>query len=208
MRTVTFYLGPTTGLTSRQLTITRRMRAGDDSAPAAQHDADAGAVETVSVDLPNNTLWQAKLVDTRTSGEEADPQILNFHTGELQFPGPAATNTDSLFRILSMEDLSSSQSSSSSSVSSSSVSSQSSVSSSSSESSSSSSSSSVSSSSTGSSSSASSYGSSQSSSSSSSQSASSVSSSSVSSQSSVSSSSVSSSSSASSASSSSASSQT
>ena len=81
MKSVLFYLGPTTGFAARQLTITRRMRAGDDSEPAAEHDADAGANETVSVDLPDNQLWQAVLVDTRTSGEESEKQILNFHTG-------------------------------------------------------------------------------------------------------------------------------
>ena len=116
MRKVNFYLGPMLSVAARQLTITRFHRAGDDSAPSAQHNADAGAVETVAVDLPHDTIWQAKLVDTLSGGEVSDPQILNFHTGELQFPGPVAEN--GFFRVMSMEDLSSSSSQSSSSSSS------------------------------------------------------------------------------------------
>lgn len=147
MKNVTFYLGPTGSLSARQLTITRMYRAGDDSAPSAQHNADAGAVEEVTVALPDNTIWVAKLVDTRTSGETSDPQLLYFHTGSLQFPGPQPNHGNaSLFRVTSMEDLSSSSSSSSQSSSSSSSSSSESSSSSSSESSSNSSSASSSSS--------------------------------------------------------------
>ena len=119
MKKVHFYLGPATALSTRQLTITRFHRAGDDSAPAAAHNADAGAAnETVAVDLADATLWQAKLVDTTSGGEVADPVLLNFHTGDLQAPGPKSA--DGFLQILHMEDLSSSSSSSSSSQSSSS----------------------------------------------------------------------------------------
>lgn len=209
MKNVTFHLGPAIGLASRTLTVRRMMRAGDDSQPAAAHNADAGAAaESVVVSLASNTIWQAQLQDVKATGESLPVQVIQFHTGSLQHLGPKATQPDgSEFRIYAMEDLSSSSSVSSSSQSSSSPSSASSVSSSSSESSSSSSASSSSSSSSESSSSQSSASSASSQSSSSSVSSSSVSSSSASSQSSVSSSSVSSSSSISSASSSSASSQ-
>lgn len=119
-KSVLFYLGPTTGLASRQLTIVREMRAGDDTAPSAAYDSDVGAVETASVTLADNTIWHAKLVDTRTSGEEATPQTLIFNTLELQFPGKAKLNSNSFLRVLAMEDNSSSSSTSSSSTSSSS----------------------------------------------------------------------------------------
>lgn len=206
-KVVTFGLGTPNGLTSRTLTVRRMMRAGDDSLPAAEHSADAGAAtEFVDVTLPDNTIWQAQLADVKTSGESLPVQVIQFHTGELQHLGPKASQPDgSGFHVYAMQDISSSSSVSSSSASSSSQSSQSSVSSSSSPSSSASSSSASSVSSSQSSSSPSSYSSSSSSASSSSSESSSVSSSSVSSASSVSSSSVSSSSSASSASSSSAS---
>ena len=123
-KNVTFYLGSTAGLSARQLTITRMYRAGDDSAPSAQHNADAGAVDNVTVVLPDNTIWQAKLVDTRSSGEASEPQLIHFNTGELQFPGKSNQGgNSSLFAVLAMEDLSSSSSSSSQSSSSSSSSS-------------------------------------------------------------------------------------
>lgn len=158
-KNVIFNLGPSTGLATRQLTITRMHLAGDDTAPAASHNADAGAVTDVTVVLADNTIWQAILVDTLTAGEVKPNQVLNFNTGSLLHLGPKASQPDgSDFYVLSMEDLSSSSSSSSvSSSSSSSVSSSSSssVSSSSSSSISSSSSSSVSSSSVSSSSSSS-----------------------------------------------------
>lgn len=147
MKNVTFYLGPAVGLSQRQLTITRFHRAGDDSAPAAAHNADAGSTaESATVALPDGTVFQAKLVDTKTSGEVSDPDILNFQTGDLQFPGPKSGDR---LAILSMEDLSSSSSSSSQSSSSSSSQSSSSSESSSSQSSSSSSASSSSSSQSG-----------------------------------------------------------
>ena len=115
-KNVTFHLGPTTGLASRQLTITRHYRAGDDAAPAAEVNLAAGVVEGATVELPDNTLWQAVLVDTRTSGETSQNQTINFHTGTLQFPGPRTSHglgmSASQFSILSMEDLSSSSSSS------------------------------------------------------------------------------------------------
>ena len=119
-KNVTFGLGQAVGLASRLLTITRMYRAGDDSAPAAEVTATlAGSDESSTQTLPDNTIWQATLVDTKSTGEESDPDILNFHTGELQFPGP---KTGDRLCILSMEDLSSSSSSSSSSVSTSSIS--------------------------------------------------------------------------------------
>ena len=154
MKNVTFNLGPSTGLSTRTLVITRHMRAGDDSAPAAQHNADAGVVTSVVVALPDNQIWQAVLTDVMTAGETRPVQVLSFHTGSLQYLGPKASGGDgSEFYVLHMEDLSSS--SSSSSTSSSSLSSSSSASSSSSSSRSSSSPSSSSSSSPSSSSSSS-----------------------------------------------------
>ena len=113
-RNVTFYLGKGgTHLASRELVITRHMRAGDDSAPSAAYDnaAIGNTTETVTVALADNTLWQAVLTDTEVGGAESTPDILNFHTGSLQFPGPG---TGDRLSILSMEDLSSSSSESSS----------------------------------------------------------------------------------------------
>jgi hypothetical protein len=147
MKNVTFNLGPTVGLDTRVLVITRHMRAGDDAPVSPYHNADAGAVASVVVALPDNQIWSAVLTDTMTAGEVRPPQLLNFHTGELQYLGPRAS-VGGEFYILHMEDLSSSSSSS--------VSSESSLSSSSLSSSSSHSSSSLSSSSSHSSSSASS----------------------------------------------------
>lgn len=65
---VTFQLGPATGRSARQLTITRVTKAGDDAAPAAEVDTDVGAVTTTSQQLPVKERWTAKLVDTLTSG--------------------------------------------------------------------------------------------------------------------------------------------
>ena len=112
-KNVTFSLGPAVGLASRQLTITRHNRAGDDTLPlTATHDADAGSTATyVTVALADNTLWQAVLVDTNATGVESEPDILNFHTGSLQFPGPRSGDR---LAVYSMEDLSSSSSSPSS----------------------------------------------------------------------------------------------
>jgi hypothetical protein len=121
MKRVNIYLGPVIALASRTLIITRQHRAGDDAAPSAEHSADAGAVENVSVNLPSNTIWQATLADVLSSGESPPLKVLNFHTGELQYNGPVSD--DGLFRVVSMEDLSSSSSSSSQSSSSSSSSS-------------------------------------------------------------------------------------
>ena len=106
---VTFDLGESAGTTTRQLTITRFMRAGDDTAPAAESDADAGANNTVAITLLDNEIWQAVLVDTLTGGGTRDQKVLNFHTGSVQFPGPKGEHLS----ILHMEDLSSSSSSSS-----------------------------------------------------------------------------------------------
>jgi len=153
-KNVTFYLGPAVGLSARQLTITRMLRSGDDSAPSAEVDATlAGSAESSTQELPDNDIYQAKLVDTKTTGEVSAPSLFTFTTGELQFPGPGVQPSEGLFRILSMEDLSSSSSSSSQSSSSSSSSSSQSSSSQSSSSSSSQSSSSSSSQSSSSSSS-------------------------------------------------------
>lgn len=168
MKRVTFYLGPAVNLSNRRLTITRMERAGDDDLPLSSQvdDVIGGSTENVTHTLPDNTIWQAKLVDTRSSGEESTPDYLNFNTGSLQFPGPKSGDR---LAILSMEDMSSSSSASSSSSSSSSASSISTSSistSSSSQSTSSSSSSSISTSSSSSSQSSSSASSSSSSSSS------------------------------------------
>jgi hypothetical protein len=86
--------------------------AGDVPPLTPLHDVTlSGSAENYSVVLPANTPLQAKLVDTRTSGEVSVPTTLNFHTGELQFPGPGASYGNLLFGVLSMEDKSSSSSS-------------------------------------------------------------------------------------------------
>lgn len=119
---VTFYLGPAVNLSNRRLTITRMARAGDDSLPLNPqvNNLLAGTAENVTQTLPDDTIWEAKLVDTRSSGEESDPDYLRFNTGSLQFPGKKSGDR---LAILSMEDMSSSSSLSSSSLSSSSSSS-------------------------------------------------------------------------------------
>jgi hypothetical protein len=131
---VTFYLGPGgTHLASRSLVVTRMMGAGDDSAPAAEYSnaAIGNTTTTVTVTLPGSNIWQAVLQDTGADSTTGVPQVLNFHTGSLQFPGPGKSDVD--FRILTMLDESSSSLSlSSSSWSSTSLSSSSSQSSSSS----------------------------------------------------------------------------
>jgi hypothetical protein len=154
-KNVTLNLGPTAGLSARQLTIRPHPEAGHDTIPvAAAFDSDVGAVETAIVNLADNEIWSAVLVDTMTAGEVRPPQSLIFNTGSLQYLGPEASSPNtSEFYVLHMEDLSSQ--SSSSSLSSSSLSSSSSASSSSLSSSSLSSSSSASSSSQSSSSSSS-----------------------------------------------------
>ncbi len=122
-KNVTFNLGPTAGLNTRTLTVRRMQRAGDDVAPAADHGpTDAGAVTTVTVELPDNTIFQATLADVMTQGATARPlQKIQFHTGDLLHLGPEASQpSSSRFAVLDMEDLSSSSSVSSSSVSSSS----------------------------------------------------------------------------------------
>lgn len=155
MKRVTFYLGPAVSLTSRRLTITRARVAGDDNAPSALISSTlSGNAESSSQLLPNGFMWEAKLVDTRDTGEVGEPMLLRFTTNELTFPGKACSDERSLFRILHMEDISSSSSSSSQSSSSSESSSSQSSSSDSSSSQSSSSSSSASSESSSSSSSA------------------------------------------------------
>ena len=119
---VNFYLGPALGLTSRTVTITRMYRAGDDAPPAAAYGPTnvGGSATTLSVSLDDNVIYQAKLIDVLTGGGTSAPDILNFHTGDLQFPGP---RSDDRLQILSMEDESSASSSNSSTSSSSSASS-------------------------------------------------------------------------------------
>lgn len=135
MKNVTFYLGPASDLTSRTLTIVELMRAGQDNETTHVTAVLAGTAETTTQECPDNRVLQAKLVDVTNGGVSSVTDVLNFQTGDLQFPGPKSGDRLS---ILSMEDLSSSSSSSSeSSQSSSSSSSESSMSSSSSSSSSS-----------------------------------------------------------------------
>ncbi len=114
-KNVTFQLGPATNLSARQLTITRMPDAANANY-GAQIDTDVGAVTTTTQILPDNILWQATLVDTHSDGSTSETDVLNFHTGSLQFPGPSSGDRLS---IQSMEDLSSSSSSSSASSSSS-----------------------------------------------------------------------------------------
>lgn len=115
---VNFDLGLATGLTSRRLVITRMYRAGDDSAPTAEIDTTLGAVTNTSQSLPDNTIWQAQLIDVLSAGGGTGvTDILNFHTGTRQHPGPRSGDR---LNITSMEDQSSSSSVSSSSQSSSS----------------------------------------------------------------------------------------
>jgi len=126
MRNVTFYLGPANGLAQRVLQIRQISVAGQDTAPALAVDVTLGAVDNTTQALADGLMWQAVLTDTTATGEVSTPQIINFHTGFLQFPGPESLDDGTFFRILHMEDLSSSSSSSSaSSASSSSWSSQS-----------------------------------------------------------------------------------
>jgi hypothetical protein len=153
MKNVTFYLGPALApLATRTLVITRMPDAAND-AYAAAHNADAGVVDTVTVALASNLIFQAVLTDVLDGGETLNADVLNFHTGDLANPGPRSGDR---LQVAFMEDLSSSSSSSSSNSSSSQSSSSSSSQSSSSSSQSSSSSSSQSSSSSSSQSSSSS----------------------------------------------------
>jgi hypothetical protein len=109
---VTFYLGPVGAATVRTLTVTRMRGAGDDSAITPDHNADAGAVNNVSVNLDDNRMYQAQLVDELATGETSDADILNFHTGSLQFPGPKSGDR---LQVVAMEEQSTSSSSHSSS---------------------------------------------------------------------------------------------
>ena len=119
MKNVTFNLGPSDGITARQLTIRRMPGAGDDTIPIApQYDQDEGAVSVATVALPDNQMWQAVLVDTGPGGVDRPGQVLNFHTGSLTYLGPTANEPEgSQFGILDTDDLSSSSSSSVSSIS-------------------------------------------------------------------------------------------
>lgn len=123
---VTFALGPTTGLVSRQLTITRIPGAGDNVPMDAHYDTNVGLVESASVDLQDNRLWQAVLVDHLSDGSQRPAQIVNFNTGSLQYVQKQADHdreSGSSFYILNMIDKSSSSSQSASSLSSSTLSS-------------------------------------------------------------------------------------
>lgn len=124
-KNVTFELGPSTGLASRTLVIRPHAGAGDDSEPSTVHNADAGANETVTVSgLADNQMFVARLSDVLTTGEARPVQQISFHTSSLLHLGPAATFPHgSKFRVLDMEDESSSSSSVSSSSSSASTSS-------------------------------------------------------------------------------------
>ena len=117
---VTIYLGPAIGLTNRRLQIRRMHRATDMLVtPALTYNGNlTGTDESVTITLADNVLWQAALKDYKTTGEVSRVDVLNFHTGSLQFPGPRSNDR---LRIYSMEDVSST-SSASSSVSSSSIS--------------------------------------------------------------------------------------
>lgn len=120
---VTFGLGVAPSqLATRTLTITRMPDADNDAYNPVYGPTDQGVVDNATVELADNQIFQAKLVDALDTGEESAPDILNFQTGTLQFPGPKSGDRLS---ILFMEDMSSS---SSSSLSSSSVSSASSIS--------------------------------------------------------------------------------
>lgn len=117
-KNVVFYLGPAVGLSARQLTITR-MPDASNASYSATVDSDVGANTSTTQALADNIIYQAKLVDTKSTGEVSSTKIINFHTGSLQFPGPFS-GEDPNFYIYAMEDLSSSSSSSSSQSSSSS----------------------------------------------------------------------------------------
>lgn len=122
MKNCVFYLGPASGLNERELIITRMHDASDGtSSPAATSSQQlAGDTTFVTVALDDNKMWQATLQDKKTTGEVGRKHVLNFHTGSLQFPGPACNPSESFFRLYAIEDLSSSSSSSSQSSSSSS----------------------------------------------------------------------------------------
>ena len=101
---VTVHLGPAASLTSRLFKVTRHAKAGDDTMPTPTvNETLAGDVETVSFTVPANQIWRIELTDTRLSGEVSELEILYFHTGSLQFPGPRQQRIN----ILSMEECSS-----------------------------------------------------------------------------------------------------
>ena len=112
MKNVTFGLGVApASLNNRQLTIRPIPLTGQEPPIASVHDANAGATATsVTVALASNTQFQAVLIDTLDGGEISDPDVLNFQTGDLLFPGPKSGDRLS---VVAMEDLSSSSSSTS-----------------------------------------------------------------------------------------------
>ncbi len=109
---VRFDLSPAGAATVRTLTIRPIPGAGDDIPGTPVYGpTDEGAVAFATVELPENRLLQATLVDQLAGGETSKTDVLSFHTGSLQFPGPQGLDRLS---IASMEDMSSSSSSSSS----------------------------------------------------------------------------------------------
>ncbi len=143
---VTFYLGPGGAhLSFRKLRVTRMMRAGDATRPyrAFSNNNIANTTEIIQVDIPINQIYEAELTDIRPDGTRSNVDVLHFHTGELQFPGPRTADrlsvimmefesSSSLSSISTSSSSLSSISTSSSSLSSSSLSSLSSISTSSS----------------------------------------------------------------------------
>jgi hypothetical protein len=114
-KNVIFFLGYAPagkGLASRSLVVTRMKKAGDDGTinPLYSNAAIGGTDEFVSVPLTDNQIWEAKHFDTKSTGEVSETEVLHFHTGSLQFPGPRVQGSE--FRVDSMEDLSSSSDSS------------------------------------------------------------------------------------------------
>ena len=123
MKNVTFLFSHPVGLAQRRFEVWRMPNASDGTTLPGLSVGNTlgGAVQSHTTDLPDNQIWQARLVDTRVSGEVSLPATLEFNTGSLQFPGPVSADDPEVIRILSMEDISSQSSSSLSSLSSSSI---------------------------------------------------------------------------------------
>jgi len=90
-KNVTFYLGPAIGLASRLLTVTRMVQAGDDSTPSATITATLGSVTNSTQILPDNIMYQATLVDTKTTGEVAETDVLTSKLELCSFLGHEVT---------------------------------------------------------------------------------------------------------------------
>jgi hypothetical protein len=109
---VNIYLGPAIGLSGRQLTITRMPRSGDvvEDMEAAYDEALGASIESAEVELDDDEIFQAVLVDTAAySGITSKPKQLIFNTGADLMPGPGVDD----FRVVAIETSSSSSSSSS-----------------------------------------------------------------------------------------------